>query len=410
MTISLHEITLKDLFDDYANSDEEGVVGYHGRLNIRPKYQREFVYNDKEQLAVVDTVLHGFPLNTMYWVVARDEKTQQPIMSEDGKPIYELLDGQQRTISICEFLNNKFSMNFQTFFNIMRAEPDIADQILKYKLQVYICDGAVSEKLDWFRTINIAGEKLTEQELLNAQYTGEWLTAAKRYFSKTNCTAGELMVIRDHNGSDYMKGSSIRQEYLSTVLQWIADFQELKGRSSEGDTYMSEHQGDDTASELKNYYVSVMEWVGSKFKEYRKEEKGLPWGIWYNSYQRGGSKQQIINSDKDVIEEKIDELLADDEVTSVKGIYEYIVDGEEKHLALRQFDRKIAMKRFEEQNHHCPYCEESKGGHTYPAGTDQYAFSDMEADHIVPWSQGGKTIYDNCQMLCKWHNGHKSDN
>ena len=293
MSINLAQIKLRDLFEGYTNSDEDGVVGYNGRLDIRPKYQREFIYGEKEQIAVIDTVKKGFPLNTMYWAIARDENGDK-ILNANGEETYELMDGQQRTISICEFLANHIVVNFQKFFNIQKSTPDVAEKILDYELQVYICDGSVSDKLAWFKTINIAGKPLTEQELLNAQYVGEWLTKAKEYFSKTNCNAAELMVIRGKKASDYLNGSPIRQDYLSTVLQWIADYQGLAPRSYGGDTYMANHQGDDTATEIKNYYVAVMEWVGSKFKGYRKEMKGLPWGYWYNKYQRG--QQHILKA------------------------------------------------------------------------------------------------------------------
>lgn len=409
MKIELTQIKLRDLFDGYVNSDEDGVVGYHGRLDIRPKYQREFIYGEKEQIAVIDTVKKGFPLNTIYWAVARDENGEK-ILDDNGEETYELMDGQQRTISICEFLANHLVVNFQKFFNIQKSTPDIAEKILDYELQVYICDGSVSDKLAWFKTINIAGKPLTEQELLNAQYVGEWLTRAKEYFSKTNCNAAELMVIRGKKASEYMNGSPIRQDYLSTVLQWIADYQGLVPRSSEGDTYMANHQGDNTATEIKNYYVMVMEWVGYHFTKYRKEMKGLPWGYWFNKYQRGECAGQIIMQTPAEIENKILELIADDEVGSVKGIYEYIIDGAEKHLSLRAFDDKTKRKIYEKQNHRCPYCDIKKDGHTYPTNKQEYEFKEMEGDHIVPWSQGGKTEESNCQMLCKWHNGHKSDN
>ena len=409
MKIELTQIKLRDLFDGYVNSDEDGVVGYHGRLDIRPKYQREFIYGEKEQIAVIDTVKKGFPLNTIYWAVARDEKGEK-ILDDNGEETYELMDGQQRTISICEFLANHLVVNFQKFFNIQKSTPDIAEKILDYELQVYICDGSVSDKLAWFKTINIAGKPLTEQELLNAQYVGEWLTRAKEYFSKTNCNAAELMVIRGKKASEYMSGSPIRQDYLSTVLQWIADYQGLTPRSGEGDTYMANHQGDNTATEIKNYYVMVMEWVGYHFTKYRKEMKGLPWGYWFNKYQRGECAGQIIMQTPAEIENKILELIADDEVGSVKGIYEYIIDGAEKHLSLRTFDDKTKRKIYEKQNHRCPYCDIKKDGHTYPTDKQEYEFKEMEGDHIVPWSQGGKTEESNCQMLCKWHNGHKSDN
>lgn len=409
MSINLTQIKLRDLFDGYVNSDEDGVIGYHGRLDIRPKYQREFIYGEKEQIAVIDTVKQGFPLNTMYWAVARDENGDK-ILTADGEETYELMDGQQRTISICEFLANHLVVNFQKFFNIQKSTPDIAEKILDYEMQVYICDGTVSDKLAWFKTINIAGKPLTEQELLNAQYVGEWLTKAKEYFSKTNCNAAEFVVIRGKKASDYISGVPIRQDYLSTVLQWIADYQGLTPRSAAGDTYMANHQGDTTATEIKNYYVAVMEWVGSKFKAYRKEMKGLPWGYWYNKYQRGELANNIITKTADEIETEIIRLIGDDEVETVKGIYEYIITGEEKYLSLRQFDDKIKRRVYEAQNHKCPYCDQRIGGHTYAQGITEYDYKEMEGDHIVPWSQGGKTEETNCQMLCKWHNSHKSDN
>lgn len=407
MSISLTQIKLRDLFDGYKNSDEDGVVGYHGRLNIRPKYQREFIYGQKEQVAVINTVQKGFPLNTIYWAVSRDENGNK-ILNANGEETYELMDGQQRIISVCEFLSNHLVVNYQKFFNIQMSAPDIAERILDYELQVYICDGTVSDKLAWFKTINIAGKPLTEQELLNAQYVGEWLTKAKEYFSKTNCNAAEMIVIRGKKAAEYMSGSPIRQDYLSTVLQWIADYQGLDPRNDSGDTYMANHQGDATATEIKNYYVAVMEWVGSKFKVWRKEMKGLPWGYWYNKVQRGECVGQIIMQSADEIEAKIQELIGDDEVQTVKGIYEYIIDGEERHLSLRTFDDKIKRQVYEEQGHKCPYCEAHRDGHTYPNDTHEYEYREMEGDHIVSWSKGGKTEKNNCQMLCKWHNGHKS--
>ncbi len=409
MSINLTQIKLRDLFDGYVNSDEDGVVGYHGRLDIRPKYQREFIYSDKEQVAVVDTVKKGFPLNTIYWAVARDENGQKIL--KNGEETYELMDGQQRTISICEFLANHIVVNFQKFFNIQKSTPDIAEKILDYELQVYICDGSVSDKLAWFRTINIAGKQLTEQELLNAQYVGEWLTKAKYWFSRTNCSAQETIVVKGHKAADYMNGSPIRQDYLATVLKWIADYKGLPERTAEGDAYMAEHQGDPDAGDIKSYYMGVIDWIGGKFKAYRKEMKGLPWGIYYNKYQRGEYKGQFIEKSADEIETEIARLIEDDEIDgNIKGIYEYIIDGEEKHLSLRAFDRKTAAKIYEKQKYTCPYCEKKIGGHTYPEGKHSYELKDMEADHIVPWSKGGKTEESNCQMLCKWHNGHKSDN
>src|ERR1035437_7039186 len=199
MKIELEEITVREVSEGYINDEEEGVVGYGGKLNIRPKYQREFVYKDKQRDAVIETVIKKFPLNVMYWV-----------KNEDGT--YEVMDGQQRTISICEYIAGNFSINHLYFHNL---QTDEREQILDYNLMVYFCEGTDKEKLDWFKTINIAGEKLYDQALRNAIYTGTWLTDAKRHFSKTNCAAHGL-------ASDYLKGSAIRQDYLETAIGWIS--------------------------------------------------------------------------------------------------------------------------------------------------------------------------------------------
>lgn len=180
---------------------------------------------------------------------------------------------------------------------------------------------------------------------------------------------------------------------------------------------MSLHQGDSNAQDLKSYFNSVFDWVGSKFKQYRKEEKGLDWGVFYNNYQNGLYKGQLIDKDGGTIENEIKKLMADDEVTSKKGIYKYILDGQEKHLSLRAFDKNTAKTMYAKQQGHCPYCDQNVAGHTYPQdqtstlyGVNTYEFDQMQADHIKPWSKGGKTELSNCQMLCKWHNEHKSDN
>src|SRR3989338_1215204 len=199
MKIQLNEITIREVSNGYLNSDEEGVVGYGEKLNIRPKYQREFVYKDKQRDAVIETIKKNFPLNVMYWV-----------KNEDG--FFEVLDGQQRTISFCEYIAGTFSLNNLYFHNLTDVEKN---QILDYKLMIYFCEGNDKEKLDWFKIINIAGEKLTDQELRNAIYTGTWLTDAKKYFSKTKCPAYDM-------ASDYMAGSPIRQDYLETIISWIS--------------------------------------------------------------------------------------------------------------------------------------------------------------------------------------------
>ena len=191
MKIELHHIKVRDLANGYENSNEEGVIGYSGQLNIRPKYQREFVYKEDQRNAVIDTLRKEYPLNVMYWV-----------KNNDGT--FEVLDGQQRSVSICEYIHNKFSFNFQMFNNL---QDDEKEQILNYELMVYFCEGKDSEKLEWFQVVNIAGAVLTKQEILNAIYCGTWVTDAKRYFSKTSCAAYQL-------GNKLLNGTAIRQDYL----------------------------------------------------------------------------------------------------------------------------------------------------------------------------------------------------
>jgi len=205
MKIELHEIAIKDIVDKYVDNSEDGVVGYHGLLNIRPKYQREFVYDDIKRGAVINSIFHGFPLNVMYWI-------------KKGDGTFELLDGQQRTVSFCQYFDNVFSFNDRMFHNL---PADKREEFLSYKTMIYFCEGAESEQLEWFKIINIAGEKLTSQELRNAIFTGEWLTDAKRHFSKTGCAGYNL-------GKDYIDGEPIRQAYLETALSWIVDRDHLK--------------------------------------------------------------------------------------------------------------------------------------------------------------------------------------
>jgi len=361
MKIELHEIPIRAVVNGYADNADKGVVAYGGKLDVRPAYQREFVYKDAKRDAVIDTVRKGFPLNVMYWV-----------KTDSGD--YEMLDGQQRTISICSYVMNDYSINYQYFHNLTDYEKD---QILDYKLMVYICEGNKKEQLDWFETINIVGEKLTPQEMRNAIYTGEWLSEAKKFFSKNGCPAYAI-------GSKLVSGTPIRQEYLETALRWICarDGKEIKD-------YMSEHQHDTNANELWLYYQSVINWVNVLFPTYRKEMKGIEWGLLYNKYHTQ-------NYDSKKLEARIVELIDDDEVNTVKGIYEYLFDGEEKHLSLRQFDDKTKRAKYQQQKGFCAIC----GKH--------FEIEEMEADHIDPWHSGGKTTIQNCQMLCKHCNRVKS--
>ena len=274
MNIKMHEIPVREVSDGYVDSAEMGVKGYGGRLNIRPAYQREFVYNPQQRDAVIRTVRHDFPLNVMYWV-----------RNDEGG--YEMLDGQQRTISTCRYVKGKFSIDHRTFENLTKEEKE---QILDYKLMVYVCEGTDREKLDWF---------------------------------------------------------------------------------------------------------DVVEWVGATFTNTRvKLMKGLPWGIYFNKY--GNEKR-----DPDALEARIAAMLRDDEdvgdITNQRGIYEYLLDGDERHLSIRQFSDKMARTAYERQGGVCPKCGR------------KFAIEEMQADHITPWSKGGRTTAENCQMLCADCNRRKSD-
>ena len=360
MKIELHEITVRELTKGYEDNNEDGVRAYGGNLDVRPPYQREFVYGEKERDAVIDTLTNGFPLNVMYWAVR-----------EDGT--YEIIDGQQRTISICQYVNGDFAFMFRYFHNL---QPDEQEQILNYPLQVYICSGSDSEKLKWFKTINIAGEELTEQELRNAVYSGSWVSDAKRYFSKNGCAAAKI-------GSDYLTGSTIRQDYLETAISWISD--------GNIETYMSNHQHDASAAPLWQFFQSVITWIESSFnpaKERKKIMKGVDWGSLYKEF-----KDKVIDSKK--VDDEVKKLILDDDVTKKTGIYPYILTRKEKHLSIRAFTDAQKLAAYERQLGICPVCGE------------HFELSQMEADHITPWREGGRTIAENCQMLCKECNRRK---
>lgn len=362
MKIKLYEIPIRDVVNGYVDSAENGVTAYGGRLNVRPAFQREFIYKDKQRDEVVNTIRKGFPLNVMYWV-----------KSDDGN--YEVLDGQQRTISFCQYYEGDFSIDHRGFDNLTEEEKN---QFLDYKLMIYICEGKDKEKLDWFKIINIAGVQLTDQELRNAIYTGPWLSEAKRYFSKSSCPAYQI-------AENYMKGSTIRQDYLETALKWISARDGI-----EIEDYMAAHQHDTNCNELWLYFQSVINWVKVLFPNYRKEMKGLDWGIYYNQH-----KDQ--NYDPATMEKQIVKLMEDDDVTKKSGIYEYLLDGQEKHLSIRAFTMSMKRAAYERQKGICPMCHK------------HYEIDEMQADHITPWSKGGRTTVDNCQMLCAEDNRRKSD-
>ncbi|MDP2585766.1 MAG: DUF262 domain-containing protein [Candidatus Levybacteria bacterium] len=360
MKIELHKITVRKVIVGYKDNAEEGVVAYNGELDIRPKYQREFVYNGKQREAVIETIKNNFPLNVMYWV-----------KTDVGN--FEVLDGQQRTISIGQYVNGDFSLNDRFFHNLTDEEQK---QILDYELMIYFCEGTDKERLDWFRIVNIAGEKLTEQELRNVVYTGSWLSDAKLKFSKTGCAAYLLA----NDGGQLMSGKPIRQEYLETALSWIND-----GKIED---YMAKHQHDSNADELWNYFQNVIAWVRQSFTNYRREMSGVEWGKLYNEY-----KNAKLNPGK--LEDEIKELMQDEDVTKKSGIYPYVLTRQEKYLSIREFTEKMKRETYERQKGICSICKK------------QWDISEMEADHITPWVEGGKTTAENCQMLCKEDNRRK---
>ena len=382
ITCTFKQISIADLFNGFVDNEEEGVYTYiriDGELiktDIRPPYQREFVYSDDKRNKVIETLSRNLPLGVIY-------------LAKNSDGTMEVIDGQQRIMSICKYLNGDFSVNgIADFLNEKAFDCElykntaIYKQIMSYNnLLAYIVEGDDDEKLDWFRTINISGEKLTEQELLNANYTGEWLCSAKRKFSKTNCVAFK-------KGNKLVNGSPIRQDYLETALSWIS------GGKENIQKYMGDHyQADENAEPLWNYFVEVIEWVEKTFT-YRKEMKGIDWGKLYREY--GKNEYDVAE-----LEEKVKALMADDDVNSKKGIYEYVLSNcskdKERHLSIRKFSDKDKRTAYERQNGICPIC----GKH--------HEIDEMEGDHIIPWSKGGKTTIDNLQMLCKKCNREKGN-
>ena len=366
MEIELKKIAVRELTDGYVDTQEEGVRGYGGKLDIRPVYQREFVYTGRQREAVIQTALSGFPLNVMYWAVR-----------EDGT--YEIIDGQQRTISLCQYIEGEYSViprggDNPMYFQNLREEQK--KRILDYELMIYFCTGNHDEKIDWFRIVNIAGEKLEPQEIRNAVYSGSWVNDAKRHFSRGDSPIKSI-------GNLYLNGKLNRQDYLETAIKWI----------SNGDItgYMAKHQKDSDAKELWKHFKKVIDWVEATFHVCRKKEmKGLDWGRFYRDHHNK-------KLDPEDVEKDVKALMGDREVLQKRGIYEYILTGEERCLNLRTFEDDEKRTLYERQNGVCVRCKK------------KFDIEEMEADHIDPWSKGGKTEIENGQMLCRPCNRRKSN-
>ena len=370
MTIKQLEVTVGEITKGYINNEEQGVRGYNGLLDIRPPYQREFIYNEAEQRAVINTVLNEYPLNVMYWVKR----------SDDAECPYEVMDGQQRTLSLCQYVAGKFAVDFKYFDN---RPADDQKKILDYKLTVYVCEGKESEKLEWFKTINIAGKPLNEQEIRNAVYAGPFVSDAKHHFSKSNCGAYRL-------GKDLVNGSPIRQDFYKKALEWMAEHETRNGKLQSAVGYMAIHQHDKNAIPLWTYFQNVLNWAISTFnmKKFKIIMKGVDWALFYDKYH----EQPL---DIKAMEDRISDLIGDDEIQKPNGIIPYVLTGDERYLDLRTFKDKVKKAIWEKQNHKCAICGK------------EFDFELMEGDHIKPWREGGRTDIKNCQMLCRQCNRSK---
>lgn len=362
---------LRQIIEGYLDDSENqgAVVGFGGKLNIRPAYQRNFVYDDKKRDAVIDTIMKGYPLNVMYW-------------NDNGDDTYEMIDGQQRTISFCQYCSDNpkaFSINLDgknDWRKFDALSETLKEKILNYEVNVYICqNGTDDEKLKWFETINISSEPMKPQELRNAQFTGKWLAEAKYYFSRTNGNAVQI-------AKDYVNGSPNRQEYLETALEWIVDRDNLKSIEE----YMGNHRNDDDAEDLWTYFKKVINWVETYFPTKRKIMKGLDWGILYNKYKDN-------DYNPIALEKEINALLQDDDVTNQKGIYEYLLSGKskaiERKLSIRAFNEKEKNQLYENQHHKCAKCGK------------EFSIDELDAHHKIQWANGGHTTIDNGILYCK---------
>lgn len=368
----------------FDRNEGKGLFGLDGKLIIQPEYQRNYIYGDgKKDVAVVESLLKGYPLGLIYFV-----------KNADGK--YEVLDGQQRITSFARFVNNSWPFAVQIngkphYFDSL--DEDNKRKILDSPLTIYVCEGEPSEIQKWFETINIAGVKLVDQELRNAAYYGPFVTMARGVFSNSNNA-------NMNRWRTYVKGDPKRQEILETALDWVS--------RGEIDSYMAKHRQDKNIDELKNHFDTVIDWIDSLFDYTGPEMCGQDWGRLYDTYHTKPYS-------KDKISERLDELLSDPQVSDRRGVIEYILGGEKETqlLNVRVFDKRtihrVYLKQTEEAKEkdisNCPLCAIGHGANAKRI----YKESEMDADHVTAWSKGGSTTEDNCQMLCKTHNRAKGN-
>jgi hypothetical protein len=377
--------TIEDVIDgfEYNEYEGKGLFGLSGKLTIQPEYQRNYIYADgKRDVAVMDSIIKGYPIGLLYFN-RTDEDT------------YEVLDGQQRITSIGRFIAGKFpwidTNGHEQFYSGMAGT--LQRKILETPLLIYVCEGEEPEIKDWFRTINISGVPLSGQEILNAVYSGPFVTLAREEFSNSQNSLIQKW-------SAYISGDVKRQAYLECALNWIS--------SGATDNYMSKHRHDTDINELKNHFNNVIDWVSSVFKDVESEMKGLEWGKFYDTYHENEYDPQIVS-------DEVRKLLSSFEVKDRRGVFEYILGGSKdtRLLNVRVFDEPIKKVIYAEQTKeaesksisNCSYCAI---GHD--ANKDKvWAFSDMDADHVSAWSKGGSTEKENCEMLCKPHNRAKGN-
>lgn len=378
-------ITVKEMCDGFVYNELEGkgLFGLSGKLTIQPEYQRNYIYADgKKDVAVIESLLKGYPLGLIYFVKVGDEK-------------YEVLDGQQRITSFGRYVTNKFAVKdengMEQYFR--GIAKDKQEMILNAKLLIYECEGIESEIKEWFKTINIAGVPLKDQELLNAVYSGPFVTLAKAEFSNSQNANVQKW-------SAYISGSANRQDFLERALEWVS--------KDKVDNYMARHRFDDNITELKNYFNSVIDWVSGTFAEVYKEMRGLEWARLYEAYHNKPFNPQEVSAE-------VKKLYADPYVVNKKGIFEYILDGSTKTqlLDIRLFDVATKATAYERQTQaaeaagtsNCSFCAIGHDSNK----TRIWKQTEMEADHVTAWSKGGTSTLENCEMLCKTHNSAKGN-
>lgn len=385
MQTTLKQYTIREICEGFVYNELEGkgLFGLSGKLTIQPEYQRNYIYADnKRDVAVIESILKGYPLGLIYFNKLSDDKL-------------EVLDGQQRITSFGRYVTEKFAIKdangMEQYFTGL-AE-NLQQKILDTQILVYECEGEESEIKEWFKTINIAGIPLNEQELLNAVYSGPFVTKAKEEFSNSQNT-------KVQKWGAYISGSVNRQDFLHTALNWVS-----KG---EIDNYMSSHRNDDNICKLETYFTTVIDWISAVFSDVEPEMKGLEWGRLYEEFHKNSYNPQTVSA-------KVQELYADPYVKCHKGIFEYVLGNCEKKqlLEVRVFDEatKKAVYKQQTQNakakgiSNCPICASGNNNNK----TKIWDQKDMDADHVTAWSKGGATDIKNCEMLCKSHNRAKGN-